>query len=395
MRGADRTGAWACCAAYSPSWTKPLPSGMLGTLSSSNRTERSRDCVTNWRGTPRQRPRASPERRLAASERAPAARERAPETAAGGRAPRWTPASRSFRQGPAAGSRRPSRTAARCALWPAGAPPVSGAGRRDLGSAGPDDLSGLRRRGERDRRGVAVSGRPSPGAPAGAPLRHRGRPLLAVSAAYPGPARPADLRRVGGSQRTARPRCGRAGRRVAHAHARAARLRVPRPGKDADGNNLAASQACQAAKERLRLEEVGKSIAITALISRYRTPGRGAARAVRAGCKSTEGLRSYGWSFVRSVAAAHREGCLGLWVRLRRVVVGLGAEEGPFVEPVPILAEGADVAWPPGRPGLRSPRRHAPLAPHPRPSSAPRSSPSAGGRDWGGSGCRAAWGPRR
>ena len=35
--------------------------------------------------------------------------------------------------------------------------------------------------------------------------------------------------------------------------------------KDTDGNNLAASQACQAAKERLRLREVGKSISITVL----------------------------------------------------------------------------------------------------------------------------------
>ena len=63
---------------------------------------------------------------------------------------------------------------------------MSGAGRRD------QRLSG--------RRGGAVSGRPPPGAPAGAPLRHRGRPLLAVSAAYPGPPR-ADLRRVGGGCR--------------------------------------------------------------------------------------------------------------------------------------------------------------------------------------------------
>ena len=36
-------------------------------------------------------------------------------------------------------------------------------------------------------------------------------------------------------------------------------------GKDSDGNNLAASQACQAAKERLRRREVGKSISITVL----------------------------------------------------------------------------------------------------------------------------------
>ena len=35
--------------------------------------------------------------------------------------------------------------------------------------------------------------------------------------------------------------------------------------KDSDGNNLAASQACQAAKERLRRREVGKSISITVL----------------------------------------------------------------------------------------------------------------------------------
>ena len=44
MRGADRKGAWACCAAYSPSWNNPRPSGMLGTLSSSNRTGSSGDC---------------------------------------------------------------------------------------------------------------------------------------------------------------------------------------------------------------------------------------------------------------------------------------------------------------------------------------------------------------
>ena len=35
--------------------------------------------------------------------------------------------------------------------------------------------------------------------------------------------------------------------------------------KDTDGNNLAAFQACQAAKERLRLGGVGKSISITVL----------------------------------------------------------------------------------------------------------------------------------
>ena len=125
-------------------------------------------------------------------------------------------ASRTFRQEAATGSRRPSRPAAWCALWPAGAPPVSGAGRRDHRGAGADELSGLRRRGRSDRRGVAVSGRPTPGAPAGGPLRHRGRPLLAVSAAYPGPARPADLRRARGGPRTARSRRGRAGRGVAH-----------------------------------------------------------------------------------------------------------------------------------------------------------------------------------
>ena len=188
-------------------------------MSSSNRTGRSGDCVTIWRPqgrAPGEWPPAAPEQRLAASERAPAARERAPETAVGGGAPRGTPASRAFRQGPAAGARGPSRPAARCGLWPAGTPSAPGARRRDLGGADADDLSGLRRRGRSDRRGVAVSGRPSPGAPAG-PLRHRGRPLLAVSAAGAGPPRSADLRRVGGGQCTARPR--RAGRRVAHAHA--------------------------------------------------------------------------------------------------------------------------------------------------------------------------------
>ena len=40
---------------------------------------------------------------------------------------------------------------------------------------------------------------------------------------------------------------------------------VIRMRKDTDGNNLAASEACQAAKERLRLREVGKSISITVL----------------------------------------------------------------------------------------------------------------------------------
>ena len=42
-------------------------------------------------------------------------------------------------------------------------------------------------------------------------------------------------------------------------------IRIALDTKDADGNNLAAAQACQAAKERLRLGEVGKSISITVL----------------------------------------------------------------------------------------------------------------------------------
>ena len=46
LRGADSKGA-----AYAPSWNNPHPSGILGTLSSSNRTGKSRDCVTNWRAT--------------------------------------------------------------------------------------------------------------------------------------------------------------------------------------------------------------------------------------------------------------------------------------------------------------------------------------------------------
>ena len=44
-----------------------------------------------------------------------------------------------------------------------------------------------------------------------------------------------------------------------------AQIRVEIHAKDTDANNLAASQACQAAKERLRLGEVGKSISITVL----------------------------------------------------------------------------------------------------------------------------------
>ena len=51
MRGADRERAWACCATYAPSWNNLRLSATLGTLSSSNRTGRSRDCVTNWRAT--------------------------------------------------------------------------------------------------------------------------------------------------------------------------------------------------------------------------------------------------------------------------------------------------------------------------------------------------------
>ena len=51
VRGADRKGAWACYAAYAPFWTKLRPSRTLGTLSSSNRTGSSGDCVTIWRAT--------------------------------------------------------------------------------------------------------------------------------------------------------------------------------------------------------------------------------------------------------------------------------------------------------------------------------------------------------
>ena len=51
VRCADRKGAWACYAAYAPFWTKRRPNRTLGTLSSSNRTGRSRDCVTIWRAT--------------------------------------------------------------------------------------------------------------------------------------------------------------------------------------------------------------------------------------------------------------------------------------------------------------------------------------------------------
>ena len=54
------------------------------------------------------------------------------------------------------------------------------------------------------------------GASPRAALRHRGGPLLAVSAARAGPARPADLRRVGGGCRSTGPERRRAGRRVAH-----------------------------------------------------------------------------------------------------------------------------------------------------------------------------------
>ena len=107
-------------------------------------------------------------------------------------------------------------TAGRCGVWPPRLPPAPGAGRRDPRGAGPGGVSGLRRRGRSDPRGVAVSGRAARGAPGGAALRHRGRPLLAVSAASAGPPRAADFQRAGRGGRAARSRGRRAGRRAAH-----------------------------------------------------------------------------------------------------------------------------------------------------------------------------------
>ena len=108
--------------------------------------------------------------------------------------------------------------------FPGGEPGRSTAGR---GAAGrrrrltrptwrrPRRMSGLRRRGRAGPCGVAVSGRPARGASPRAALRHRGGPLLAVSAARAGLARAADLRRVGRGCRSTGPG-RRAGRRVAH-----------------------------------------------------------------------------------------------------------------------------------------------------------------------------------
>ena len=139
----------------------------------------------------------TPERRLATPERPPAASDRPPGAAVGRGAPRRPPPSGPERQGPAARSRRASRPAAWGGVRPPRLPPAPDAGRRDPRGAGPGGVSGLRRRGRRDPRGVAVSGRAARGAPGRAALRHRGRPLLAVSAAGAGPPRAADLRRAG------------------------------------------------------------------------------------------------------------------------------------------------------------------------------------------------------
>ena len=65
-------------------------------------------------------------------------------------------ASRPVRQGPAARSRRASRPASGCALWPAGVPPAAGAGRRDPRGAGAGRLSGLRRRVETRVQGTVI-----------------------------------------------------------------------------------------------------------------------------------------------------------------------------------------------------------------------------------------------
>ena len=101
---------------------------------------------------------------------------------------------------PGPGTRRASRATSRRGVREAGAPTAADTGC----GAGPDELSGGC--------GVAVSGRAARGASPRAALRHRGGPLLAVSAARAGPARPADLRRVGaaaahGPERRRAPSC--------------------------------------------------------------------------------------------------------------------------------------------------------------------------------------------
>ena len=203
MRRADRRWAWACRTAYSPSWTEPRPSRTLGTLSSSNRTGRSGDCATTWRATrtciagttacSRQNERLrrenehlkkqlGAERRAGRRQAAPFAKDR--PQGRGGR-PGRRPGARYGRPGRRPCPARVDETLA--APAPATCPDCGGAVEvTGAASQYQEDLPPVR--------------------PAGAPFRHRGRPLLAVSAAYPGPARPADFRRVGGGARTARPR---------------------------------------------------------------------------------------------------------------------------------------------------------------------------------------------
>ena len=194
--------------------TRPSVRMIRGTRASSSRTGRSRGCAGTWR--------RSTATGIAGSATVNGSSNNSIPRAARASGKRL-PLPRTDRRGAAA-----SRTAGRCTLWPAGVPPASGPGGRDACGAGPGGVSGLWRRDRSDPRGIAVSGRNPRGAPGRAPLRHRGRSLLAVSAARAGPARAADLGCAGRGRCATGPRRRGAGRRVAHRDGRTAGKGRPR-----------------------------------------------------------------------------------------------------------------------------------------------------------------------
>ena len=222
MPGADTRGAWACFAASAPFWTRPRRSGTPGTLLSSNKTVRSSGCVDDLarrKGVHRDNDRLRRHNDGLQRQNDRLQRENehlkqqlATERRAG------TPASRTFCQEAAAGSRQTSRPPAWYALWPA-----RGAARARRTST--------RRWWRRCRRGVRTAGgtvdvtgaaeQYQEDLPPVRPLvrrfdievghcsqcrrRIQGRHPLQTSDA------------LGAARAQLGPRCGRAGRRVAHA----------------------------------------------------------------------------------------------------------------------------------------------------------------------------------
>ena len=150
------------------------------------------------------------------------ATQRRPQETARRGPPRRQAAGCTLRQGPAAGVRQAARPTVRDGVRPARVPTPPAEGRRDPQGTGTERVSRLRRCRRGDPRRPAVSGRTPPGPPHRAPLRHRGRALLAVPPARAGASSPPDLRRPRGGRGAARPRHRLARRRIAHRDGRAA-----------------------------------------------------------------------------------------------------------------------------------------------------------------------------